>query len=974
MHTKFSLIILFIALIGCKQQTPIESVDPFIGTDFHGHTYPGATTPFGAVQLSPDTRRGNWDACSGYHYSDSVIYGFSHTHLSGTGAIDLGDILIHPTTLPLNLKAKGYIFSPHTFSHQEEGASPGYYRVSFTDDAITAELTATPHVGVHRYTFPESSDAKLVVDLHHSLDNEAIEHLELKQLSESEIAGARVSTGWTPKQHIYFVARFSKPFKSLQFVSDGKLIDSLTHLEGDNLQAIVNYETQAGEVIEVELGTSLVSIENALENLNAETDGFDFDGKKLEAEKSWADALSAVQVKGGTEEQQQVFYTALYHAMVVPNVTSDVNGQYRTHDGMIKSLPQGQRMYSTLSLWDTFRTWHPLMTLINEELTEDIIRSMLAMYEATGELPIWPLSSGETGTMIGYHSVSVIADAYLKGIRGFDAEKAFEAMKVSSNSSRKGGKYYVQNGFIPANIKKESVSCLLEYAYDDWCIAQMAKALGHESDCQEYMRRAKSYVNVFDGSTGFFRGKREDGNWENPFNPFEAGRAYTEANAWQYRFAVPHDVNGLIQQMGGNELFSKALNDLFSESGDVLTDIPDITGLIGQYAHGNEPSHHMAYLYCYIGQPWKTQEMVRQILQEMYSTQPDGIVGNEDCGQMSAWYLMSSLGLYPVTPGSGEYVLTAPLFPEASIQLHNGKALQIKANEPKKNTYIKSVKFNGQAVDKTFIMHEILMQGGVLEFELDSQPNKNWGVKTEERPYSMSAGQQVSVPYVKNDLHYFIDEINCELGCRTAGAEIRYTLDGSEPNESSAKYEKPFRIDRDMKLTARAFKAGYKPSPVFSVQAVKAVFRKADRQSATHHGVTFKYYEGEFSTVDDLASAPVVKKGFLDKVSIQIAEREDDFGLEFNGYIAIPEDGVYEFYTESDDGSTLAIGDATVVYNDGSHAAIRATGRIPLKEGLHRFQLRYFEDYEGQKLDWGWKKAGEEKWQAISKESLYVRN
>ncbi|MFV0267288.1 MAG: GH92 family glycosyl hydrolase, partial [Draconibacterium sp.] len=650
------------------------------------------------------------------------------------------------------------------------------------------------------------------------------------------------------------------------------------------------------------------------------------------------------------------------------------NGQYRAHDGAINTLPQGQKMYSTLSLWDTFRSWHPLMTLIDKELTENIVRSMLAMYEATGELPIWPLASGETGTMIGYHSVSVIADAYLKEIRGFDAEKAFEAMKVSSNTSRKGGEYYVQNGFIPTNIKKESVSCLLEYAYDDWCIAQMAKALEHEADYREYTRRAQSYMNVFDGNTGFFRGKREDGNWENPFDPFEAGRAYTEANAWQYRFAVPHDINGLVQLLGGNELFSKALDDLFSESGEVLTDIPDITGLIGQYAHGNEPSHHMAYLYSYIGQPWKTQQRVRQILQEMYSARPDGIVGNEDCGQMSAWYLMSSLGLYPVTPGSGEYVLSSPLFSKASIQLHNGKVLQIKANDPAENIYIKSETFNGKPVEKTFIAHETLMQGGTLEIELDIHPYKHWGVKAEEHPYSMSAGQQVSVPYVKNDLQYFIDKIDCELGCRTEGAVIRYTLDGSAPDENSARYEKPFTIDRDMKLTARAFKAGYKPSPIFSVQAVKAVFRKADRQSATNRGVSFKYYEGEFSSVDELASSPVVKKGTLSNVNIKITEREDDFGLEFNGFIAIPEDGVYEFYTETDDGSTLTIGETTVVYNDGSHAAIRATGRIPLRKGLHRFRLRYFEDYEGQKLDWGWKKPGKEKWQPIAKEHLFVRN
>jgi predicted alpha-1,2-mannosidase len=968
--------VVFLAMLimsGCADHDPAGYVDPFIGTDFHGHTYPGATTPFGAVQLSPDTRRGNWDASSGYHYSDTTLYGFSHTHLSGTGAIDLGDILFHPTTLPLYHGQEGYIFKPHAFSHDDEEAYPGYYRVNLRDAGIVAELTATPRAGVHKYTFPASYESKIIVDLNHSLDDEEIHHLELAISGQDEVTGGRVTSGWTPDQHIYFVATFSRPFTNAYFVSDGRPVIGESSITGKNLQLVAEFETSAGEVIEVNVGTSLVSVKNARENLKTEAPVFDFDGYRRKAGDLWSETLQAISIDGVSKELKQIFYTAMYHTMVVPNVVSDVNGEYRTHNMEIKKLPGNRKMYSTLSLWDTFRAWHPLMTIINRQLTEDIIHSMLAMYEATGELPIWPLASGETGTMIGYHSVSVIADAYLKGIRDFDAEYALSAMKASSNSHRKGGKYYVEDGFIPANINKESVSCLLEYAYDDWCIAQMAGAMGHADVEAEYTRRARSYVNVFDGSTGFFRGKRSDGNWVTPFDPFVAGRDYTEANAWQYRFFVPHDVEGLISLLGSNEIFTNALDKLFDETREVITGIPDITGLIGQYAHGNEPSHHMAYLYSYAGQPWKTQEMVRKILSEMYSNKPDGISGNEDCGQMSAWYILSSLGFYPVSPGSGEYVLTTPLHPRAKIALHNGKVLEIRANRPDKNQYIQKVMLNGEPIHRNFITHDQLLGGGLLEYILVDTPDITKGVSPGDSPYSMTTSKMVSVPYTHQDLYYFTGEIFCELGCTTPGAEIRYTLDGTEPDELSALYQKPFTVDRDMTVMARAYKSEYEPSPLFKVNAIKAVFRKPDQKSASVNGVNFRYFEGEYASVYDIFSTPVVKSGTLAEPNIDIAGRDDDFGFEFTGLIYVPEEGIYDFYTESDDGSILLIGNETVVYNDGSHGAIQSTGRIPLKEGYHRFTLLYFEDYAGQKLEWGWKMPGSAKMEHILPANLFIR-
>jgi len=949
-------ILIWLIMASCSgEKTPADYVDPFIGTDFHGHTYPGATTPFGAVQLSPDTRRNNWDAASGYHYSDSTLLGFSHLHLSGTGVGDLGDILFHPTIADVKLKPEGYIFEPHPFSHINEEASPGYYKVFLHEQKITAELTATSRVGVHRYTFPESTSAKIIIDLWHSVNDEDINHLEFNVTGPDEITGIRVSSGWTPNQHIHFVAKFSKPFKDVKLVSAGEIQQNNQQLTGDNIQAILEFETSRNEQIEVNVGTSVVSIENARLNLEAEANEINFDATLAQTRQIWNDALSVITIDGATREQKRTFYTALYHTLIVPNVVSDVNGEYRSHNMTIKKAPQGRRMYSTLSLWDTFRTWHPLMTLINDQLVEDIVFSMMSMYEDTGELPIWPLVSGETGTMIGYHSVSVIWDAYQKGITGFDAEAAFEAMKVSSMSHRKGGKYYVENGFIPSNSHKESVSCLLEYAYDDWCISQMAKELGREDNHQYYAGRAASWLNVFDGQTLFFRGKRVDGNWDPQFNPFEASKHYTEANAWQYRFFVPHDNFGLMNQFGSLEAFIEALDGLFTEESAVLTDIPDITGLIGQYAHGNEPSHHKAYIYNYVGQPWKTQEWVRYILANKYSDQPDGIVGNEDCGQMSAWYVMSSLGIYPVTPGSGEYVITSPLFEKATINLYNGNTLTITSNNPAQNTYIENVSWNGSDVSANFVNHADLMQGGTLAFTLSSQPVMTRGTELTDAPYSMTQQPRVAVPYITNDLYLFKEDVTIEMGTATPDARIYYTLDGSEPSETSTVYTQPFKVDRNVTIKAKAYKEGMAESPVMSVNAVKANYRNPDRESATTNGVNYRFFKGKFAYTSEMFATPVISYGVMDEPDISMAGDTDDFAFEFTGLLYIDEDGLYDFYTESDDGSMLFIGNQPVVENDGSHGVIRATGRIALKKGYHNYRLLYFEDYAGQKLEWGWK-------------------
>ena len=714
--------------------SPVDYVDPFIGTGFHGHTYPGATVPFGAVQLSPDTRAGNWDACAGYHYDDTTLKGFSHTHLSGTGCIDLGDILFRPTTLKPDLTAES-ICRPANFSHKDERASAGY-SVILKGEGIKAELTATTHTGMHRYTFPSGKPVTIIVDLAHLLDNEYIYEAELERTTSNEIVGMRRTRGWTDNQYVYFAAQFSEPFQTVEFVQDKKIVSAETKQVGTDLQAILTFADKDGEPIIAKVGLSLVSVDNARKNLAEEVKDFNFDAVCAAARNDWEQALSSITVEGGGTDDLKNFYTAIYHAMVVPNVVSDVNGEYRRHNMQIGQLPKGKMQYSTFSLWDTFRAWNPLMTLIDTALVNNMVNSYLDIYDASGELPIWPLSAAETGTMIGYHSVSVIADAYLKGIRGFDAEKALDAMKVSSEKNKKGADYYIKYGFIPSNIKKESISCLLEFAYDDWCIARMAQEMGKEDVYRKYIERSQNYINVFDGSTKFFRGKRMDGNWETSFNPFEVGRSYTEATAWQYRFSVPYDVNGMVQLFGGKEKFITALDSIFIADPNVHGDLADITGLIGQYAHGNEPSHHIAYLYDYVGQPWKTQEMTRHLLDEMYQPTPGGISGNEDCGQMSAWYILSGLGIYSVCPGSNEFALTTPLFEKAVLKLANGKRLTLLANDPKKNIYIHKVELNGKQIDTNFITYAQLMEGGELRFTLSDKPDKSRGISEEASPYS----------------------------------------------------------------------------------------------------------------------------------------------------------------------------------------------------------------------------------------------
>ena len=960
MTKKLTILLLALAALGCSPRSadPVDYVNPFIGTGFHGHTYPGATTPFGMVQLSPDTRAGNWDACAGYHYSDTTIDGFSHTHLSGTGCADLADILFHPTTREIVIHDGECVLQPYFFSHDDERASCGYYAVTLPDVNIGVELTAAPRTGVHRYTFAGKGPRRVIVDLLHTVTEEKIDLCELRRTAPYELAGMRRTQGWVPDQYVFFAARFSEPFADVQLLGDK--------------QAVLTFAPDV-RTLTIAVGLSSVSVENARMNSLAEVPELDFDAVHARAVGQWRKALGDIVVEGGSRDEMTNFYTAQYHTKLTPNLMSDVNGEYRRHDQTVARMPEGKSYYSTFSLWDTFRAWNPLQTLVDTALVNDMIRSMLDMYDSTGELPIWPLASGETGTMIGYHAVSVIADAYLKGIRGYDADKALEAMIRSSNINKKGSDYYTAQGYIPSNIKRESVSCTLEYAYDDWAIARMAQAMGRDDVFGEYARRALNYVNVFDGSTCFFRGRRSDGNWSAPFEEFATGRDYTEATPWHYRFFVPHDVNGLIQLFGSREAFIREMDRLFTlESDEMQLDVSDVTGLMGQYAHGNEPSHHMAYLYNYVGQPWKTQELTRRLLHEMYAPTPEGIIGNEDCGQMSAWYVFSSLGFYPVCPGSNEFALTAPQFPKAVVRLANGRTLTVTADNPRRNVYIASVTLDGKPIDRNYITYDELMQGGELHFALRPRPDYERGTDDAAAPHSLTRGEVVSIPYTTQNVSLFTEPLAVALATTTSGAEIRYTLDGSEPTETSALYAAPVPVDRSLTLKAKGFKLGAAPSRTLTLEAEKAVFRKGALagETATHPGVAYSYYEGVFSCVNDIRKGKYVSSGTMPAPSIAQAPQEDHFAYVFTGLILIPERGVWEFMTKSDDGSVLMIGDRRVVDNDGSHASVMATGRVALEAGLHPYTLLYFEDYEGQDLLWGWKAPGAEGFEAIPEANL----
>lgn len=751
-------------------------VDPFIGTGGDGHLFPGAVTPFGMVQLSPDTDevfRGIdpqseiYKRCAGYHYDDKTVTGFSHTHFSGTGHSDLGDLLIMPMIGKAHTEV-GDRNHPETgyrsrFSHDNETASPGYYSVDLQDYNIKAELTASPRVGMHKYTFEKSDTAHIIMDLTSAVYNfkGKVIWSDARIIDDQTILAYRSTNGWAKQRDMYFAIKFSRPFDKIELINeDNKRYrcngclnakkastienNKIKHTAGKAVKIMAHFNNPNASPIQIKVGLSAVSRSNALENLTTEVAHWDFDKVHQEAREQWNQRLNKVDVEGSQSQKRQ-FYTALYHALQAPSLYQDVNGEYRGVDGEIHQGKDFEH-YTLFSLWDTYRALHPLLTYIDPKRVSGMIQSMLVHYQQSYDnlLPIWSFQGHETWTMIGYHAVSVIADAYLKGIRDYDVNLAWQAISDTANNPNYDAiPEYKKYGYVPMDILPESTSITLEYAYDDFTIGQMAKAMGKTEEAKRYFERAQNYRNVFDPKTKFARGKDSNGKWDPKWSKDEAKYMgpFTEGNSSQYSFYVPHDVAGLIDIVGNDEVFTQRLDELFDTelSAEMIKEHEDIAGLIGNYAHGNEPSHHIAYLYNYAGKPWKTQERIRQIMDTLSSDKPDGLAGNDDVGQMSAWYIFSAMGFYPVAPGDLTYAIGAPQIPEVSLALADGKHFKTIAHDlSKENKYIKSATLNGQPLNRSYITHQDIVTGGILEYQMTDKPNKNWGKDKGSRPPSMS--------------------------------------------------------------------------------------------------------------------------------------------------------------------------------------------------------------------------------------------
>lgn len=706
-------------------------VDPLIGTGFHGHVFVGANVPFGAVQLGPTNISEGWDWSSGYHISDSTIVGFQHTHLSGTGIGDLGDISLMPTNgklivnrgRPGDLQDKNYY---SLFDRKDEIVKPGFYQVKLKRYNIGVRLTASNRVGFHEYTFPKAKDNRIIVDLSAGIGWDKSTKTYLKKVNENTIEGYRYSTGWAKEQQIYFTAVFSKPIANFSVYDSLSLVNGI-EATGRNLKGVISFANQNNEKVAVKVGISPVSYANALLNIKTEIPDWNFENVIAKADAEWNKELSKVVIKVDSLAQFKKFYTSLYHTMIAPSAFNDVNNDYRGVDKKVYKNASFQNL-TTFSLWDTYRAIHPLYTIVQPTRVNDMINSMLAIYQQQGKLPVWHLMGNETNTMVGYSAVPVVADAYLKGFSGFDKDLAYEAVKTTSMKDEFGLKYVKSLGFIPADSIKESVAMGLEYAIDDFGIAEMAKKKGEKTDYPYYLKRSKNYQNYFDPETRFMRGRLSANTWRTPFDPFQARHMqddYTEGNGWQYTWLVPHDVDGLVKLLGGKEAFIAKLDSLFILNRDMGKEASnDISGLIGQYAHGNEPSHHIAYLYTLVGEPRKTAEKVRYIMNNFYQNKPAGIIGNEDVGQMSAWYILSALGFYQVNPVDGNFVFGSPLVNEAIIKLPNQKTFEIKVlNNSSKNIYIKSIALNGKPLIQNYINYKSIMAGGKLTITMKDTKN-----------------------------------------------------------------------------------------------------------------------------------------------------------------------------------------------------------------------------------------------------------
>jgi len=925
----FVLFVLLLTSFSCSKSIAeknnfTELVNPFIGTVGSGNTFLGPVMPYGMVQLGPYSRYKK-DMNSG------VVYGFSHTRVSGMaggGNTSRGNVLFMPAIVDAK---KGKQVYQSRFKHSSENAGLGFYSVILEDYHIKVALTSTVRTGLHKYTFPESKQSAIVL----KLANGSL------TINKNEIVGS--------DNGVFFVAEFSKPILESEIISDNELLNNSNSVKGKNIQGIFKFETKKEEVILLKVGISMVSEKT----LN-------------QSKEAWNNELGKIEVEGGTETEQIIFYTSLYHAMIHPNIYMDTDKTFRSESGEIYTAIDFDN-YTNFSLWDTFRALHPLYTLINREKTSQFIRTFLSRYDHTGRMLIMEFNGveGEQPPMIGYHSLSVLADAYIKGIRDYDVPKAYKAMRNLANDKERTGKQlYLDYGFIPYDLKGQNVSRSLEYSYDDWCVTRLAKDF-NDGDLLYFSQRGDFYKNSFSKKENFMVGRKSNFQFVHDFDPMETTGHYTEANAYQYSTFVPQDINGLMELMGGAKNFEKWLDDCFTTETDFSKiNVRDVTGLIGQYAHGNEPSHSIAYLYNYTGTPWKTQKVVRQILSTLYANKQNGIDGNEDAGQMSAWYVMSAMGIYSVTPGMDYYVIGSPVFDKATLNLENGNTFEIiTKNNGKENVYIQSAQLNGKPYPKTYLSNSDIMKGGKIVFEMDSEPNKEWGTNKKDRPYS--AEKKITYakpPQIEFEDIMFLKSRKVTLSKAETGSKLFYTLDGTEPTKESVPYTNPIMITKTSVFKTRSYVDGIAPSYPLTVHFKKIDMLEAQNVSGLNPGITFKYREGRgVMNARDQEAAPILETGVLEYFHVNNIKDDRPFGYQLEGYLKVPETGVYTFYLEANDGAILYLNSKEIIDNDGGHRTQRLDTKIGLKKGWHKINVDYFQQGLAKSLFVIWEGSGVKK-------------
>jgi len=961
-----------IIFAGIAKKDKLQYVTTLVGSDSefklsNGNTYPAIALPWGMNFWTPVTntdRRSGW----AYQYDAYKITGFKQTHQPSPWINDYGAFAIMPITgeLKADTDERG-----SWFSHKAEIAKPHYYSIYLADYDLTTEITPTDRSSQFRITYPEKENSYLIIDGYGGGN-----YLKIFPDEKKIIGYTSNNSGGVPHNFKnYFIVKYEKEIDEITFWKNGKIISEKSDAKGKHVQLILKFSTESDEHVNLKVASSFISFEQAELNLDREIGTDDFDTTKDKAISVWNKELNKLDVEGGTVDQKRVFYTSLYRTLLFPRKFYEFDKDnnivhYSPYNGEV--LPG--YMFTDNGFWDTFRAVFPFFTLMYPELNSNIMDGLANTYKESGWLPEWA-SPGHRDCMVGSNSASLIADSYLKGIRGFDIETLFEALLKNSNNAgpltsvgRAGVEYYNTLGYIPYNVGvNENVARTLEYSYDDFTIWRLAKALGKSDEIINlFYEQAHYYQNVFDPTTNFMRGKNKDGNFQSPFVPEKWGDAFTEGCSWHYTWSVFHDVQGLVNLMGGRDNFIEKLDSVFiapptfdySYYGQQIHEITEmLIADMGQYAHGNQPIQHGIYLYNYIGQPWKTQKYVREVMDRLYTDMPDGLCGDEDNGQTSAWYVFSAMGMYPVCPGSDEYVLGAPIFDKITLSLENGKKFEIIGNNnSKENFYVQSAKFNGKKYTKTFLNHFDIMKGGDFEFQMSDKPNKKWGTGKTDAPYSMSKTAFAPPPYLKSGEGVFLEKSEVELASKIKNSEIRYTTDGSEPTKDSIIYEGKIILTESTTLKFRNFVEGMEPSPITSAAFEKAQFLpalKLDKKPTK--GLKFQYFEGGVSSVEDMKNP--VKEGKVKFLDISGAKVENQFGYIFSGYIEVPTDDLYTIYLTSDDGSKLWIDGKEQIDLDGGHSELTAPKKLALKKGKHEFLLKYFEGWGGETLKLGWESS-----------------